>query len=461
MNKLHLAAVVGLTAFAAVAEANEPPCPAPNPRAPFHIVAVATHFVTQRPIRGAIVTLSHRMNCSKRATRPGEPQCVPSHPHPAEVIHLRCATGADGRVSFAVPDLDYEVAVKAPEQAAERYLESGELARYARALQPRELLQQESYSADRHTRTVTTKLVPASVVEAPSVIRSEDRAIEIARGLFAKCLALPEARELVPTTQDIEGEWWVTFAKPRPRIGYDRVGPAPGPSGAPIEDLGSVTINALTGDARIARCAAECCKDPKDAPSSKTPYPPADAITDALSGPLEYIGTGSWPGIFQIPSCAYRNARVVVIDVYCTRKEINTFSVLVYHPERGRVQLYAEARAPISTLERGQYVIWKAHSDELPATPALALSATREQLTAYEERRNALNLPGCWAEHWTQAPPGRSMPPGRCYKKTKEVEAAWNPVGDAFLQTPPEGWYPLVKTIRALAERHGGVDPRK
>ena len=70
-----------------------------------------TEFGSGRPLPGAVVTLTHRRTCSKAETRNGEPQCVPTHPHPAEQLALRCTTGPDGRASFAVPDHDYEPSV--------------------------------------------------------------------------------------------------------------------------------------------------------------------------------------------------------------------------------------------------------------------------------------------------------------------------------------------------------------
>ena len=43
-----------------------------------------------------------------------------------------------------------------------------------------------------------------------------------------------------------------------------------------------------------------------------------EALQDALSGPWEYLGTGPWHGNARAPACAYRNARVLVVNVYCT-----------------------------------------------------------------------------------------------------------------------------------------------
>src|SRR5262245_54602601 len=46
-----------------------------------------------------------------------------------------------------------------------------------------------------------------------------------------------------------------------------------------------------------------------------------EAVEDALSGPLTYVGTGPWTGNARLKACAFRNQRVLVVNVYCTVKE--------------------------------------------------------------------------------------------------------------------------------------------
>ena len=67
-------------------------------------------------------------------------------------------------------------------------------------------------------------------------------------------------------------------------------------------------------------------------------YAADEALRDALSGPWEYVGTGPWPGIRRLHACAFRNARVLVVNVYCSIKETQAFRVDVYSPSRGRVR---------------------------------------------------------------------------------------------------------------------------
>ena len=213
-------------------------------------------------------------------------------------------------------------------------------------------------------------------------------------------------------------------------------------------------------------------------PTDGASYSPIEALADVRSGPLQHIGTTVWPGVFQIPSCVYRNSRVIVIDVYCTTKEINTFSILVLHPERGRVRIYAEAQAPISTIDRSRYQQWTLDSEDPPPagriSPALSTSMNLDQLLAWEQQRNKLYLPGCWVEHWSARdfPAGTSAGvigafaerqaasgQGKCRRKGREVAKEWAALAPR-LSDPPPAWYALVKTFRALAPKHGRPDPR-
>src|SRR4051794_7648758 len=61
-------------------------------------------------------------------------------------------------------------------------------------------------------------------------------------------------------------------------------------------------------------------------------YAADEALGDALSGPLEYLGTGKWPGIRRMYACAFRNERVIVVNVYCGTSERQAFRLDVYSP---------------------------------------------------------------------------------------------------------------------------------
>jgi hypothetical protein len=161
----------------------------------------------------------------------------------------------------------------------------------------------------------------------------------------------------------------------------------------------------------------------------------------------------------------YRNARVVVVDVYCTTNEMKSASLLVLHPKRGRVRVYAEDRSPISTVPRGGYLHWKLESEELPPPgkiqPPLALGMNVSELVTWEQRRYDLSPPACWVSRWTGARPGSPSPPSdaRCRRKTPDAERAWTTATVGFGQ-PPDVWYELIPQFRALAKKHGNLDSR-
>ena len=53
------------------------------------------------------------------------------------------------------------------------------------------------------------------------------------------------------------------------------------------------------------------------------------------------------------------------------------------------------------------------------------------------------------------------MPPSdaKCRRKTPEAERAWATATVGFGQ-PPDVWYQLIAQFRALAKKHGRLDPR-
>jgi hypothetical protein len=191
------------------------------------------------------------------------------------------------------------------------------------------------------------------------------------------------------------------------------------------------------------------------------PRPPArtgvyaldEAVADALSGPWTYIGTGPWTGNHRVHACAYRNERVIVVNVYCTIKEVKAFRVDVFSPTRGRVRIYAEGRAPISTLSRRDYFTFNAES-EPPAgprarLPPFTLEMSYPQLLDYDGRRYQAFLPSCYGG----VENGRRQ--GGCLRSLASRASDWAETNRSFLREPPEDWYQIVRELRALAQQHG------
>jgi hypothetical protein len=121
-----------------------------------------------------------------------------------------------------------------------------------------------------------------------------------------------------------------------------------------------------------------------------------EALDDIAASPLTFVGTGEWFGNATIHACAYRNERVLVVNVYCTVKETPAFSIVVLSPTRGRLRIYAEADAAISTLKRAEYQTFDAEVQPPLDGDALALSFTYAELRAWDERRYNSHLGACW-----------------------------------------------------------------
>lgn len=186
-------------------------------------------------------------------------------------------------------------------------------------------------------------------------------------------------------------------------------------------------------------------------------YAPEEALSDALSGHWEYLGTGPWPGIARSHACVFRNDRVLIVNVYCTISESPAFRVDVFSPERGRVRIYAESNGPVSKYLRRDYFSFTAESEpppgpELGLSP-LALSMSFHELQAYDARRYDAFLPACYGgEHLDRAQ-------GGCLGTLKGHGAAWSARNRAFLEQANADWYRLVKVMRVLAGRYG-FEPR-
>jgi hypothetical protein len=182
-------------------------------------------------------------------------------------------------------------------------------------------------------------------------------------------------------------------------------------------------------------------------------YSAQEALSDALSGELEYIGTGRWPGVERSRACAFRNQRVVVINAYCTLNETQAFRIDFYSPERGRVRIYAEAHGAVSVRQRSDYFTFMVESSPTPRSelgvPPLTLSMPYEELRSYEQRRYEAFLPSCYGgEQNTQNV-------GGCLGSLSPRASEWAAQNSGFVERANDDWYRLIHQLRALATRYG------
>jgi hypothetical protein len=185
---------------------------------------------------------------------------------------------------------------------------------------------------------------------------------------------------------------------------------------------------------------------PPPAPTGHDVYGATEAIADAFSGPWTFVGTGEWFGLFSINACVYKNERVLIVNHYCTSKEMSSAGVIVLSPTRGRVYLYAEGKTPISTSRRDAWATFKAEGNLPTNDPPLRLDFTWGELRAWDEARYYMNAPGCFGgveNHKPQA---------GCYRLDAAVED-WGARNKDFLAEPSEDWYRLVRELRTVAKR--------
>lgn len=188
------------------------------------------------------------------------------------------------------------------------------------------------------------------------------------------------------------------------------------------------------------------------APSSRL-YTAEQALTDALSSPLQYVGTGQWPGVQRMYACAFRNERVLVVNAYCSITETNAVRIDVYSPDKGRVRLYAEGKGRISELKRPDYFTFTAETEPAPQAgsglPAVHLGMSFTELRSYDARRYEAYLPACYG--------GTELDRKRegCLGPLEPLKAEWSTHNSDFLEHANDAWYSLVHQLRNKAVQHG------
>jgi hypothetical protein len=216
--------------------------------------------------------------------------------------------------------------------------------------------------------------------------------------------------------------------------------------------LASLSATASVRPARAKAPATYVTQAPLSRAVEKL-YAPEEALRDALSSPLHHIGTGRWPGINRMYACAFRNERVLVVNVYCGRTDVRAFRVDVYSPRRGRVRIYAEASGPISRHTRYQYFTFMAESEPPPGPeahmPLLVLTMSLAELRTYDKQRYGAYLPACYGgeEH--------ARPRGACMGRLAARGPEWASQNRAFLERANDDWYRMVRAMRSVATRYG------
>jgi hypothetical protein len=194
------------------------------------------------------------------------------------------------------------------------------------------------------------------------------------------------------------------------------------------------------------------------------PVPPAAAteaplytldevLADITSGPLKYVGTGEWQGMFHVNSCVYKNAKLFVVNIYCTKtREKSSFGLVIFSPTRGYAYLYAEGSRPVTAMTRAEYITYKfeAEVNLIDAKlPRVSLDMTYAQLRAWAEVRYKRYPAGCFAG--TEI----NKPINGCMQQLAQYEHSWPTAHKEILANPPAIYFKLVHDFRERAKVEG------
>jgi hypothetical protein len=220
-----------------------------------------------------------------------------------------------------------------------------------------------------------------------------------------------------------------------------------------LSSLLFIGCGAATRAARPSRTEAPRTSAPRAQEPPKGLYAADEALRDALSGNLEYLGTGRWPGTNRTQACAFRNGRVFVVNAYCTLTEMQAVRIDVYSPERGHVRIYAEARGPVSARTRSDYFTFTAESEPPPSptapVPKLSLAMSFQELRTYDEHRYNAYLPACYGgEELSRRRSG-------CLGPLASHAREWETRNHSFLEQANADWYRVVREVRALSTQYG------
>jgi len=322
-------------------------------------------------------------------------------------LEATVTTAEKGRGRGELAHLDFQLV----EATKPGYLTDAELAPFRDLIPMRELVKRERHGDDELYYLVW--LVPSSWLDGKIKVRTEAEASKIASEWGREC------KDPNPSRIQLGHRSW-TF----------------------IYSCMRVDVGMLDGAAHAYV---------PEVVSNEPLSPPEELLADAMGSPLKHVATDA-DGV-NIPRCLYRNDEVIVVNDYCTIREIRTTGILIYHPRKGVAQLYAEAKEPISTIGREDYTQWRFEARD--PFPGLDLTEDFQRLDRYDSRRRKLAPGGCTAGMFL----GNDKN-AMCWLKTPEIGAWWESHYRPMLREPPREWFALVKELRNRAKKDARPDPR-
>jgi hypothetical protein len=180
-------------------------------------------------------------------------------------------------------------------------------------------------------------------------------------------------------------------------------------------------------------------------------YTPQDALKDALSEPLAFVGyyMPKYSESQKYPNCIFKNSKVLVMSSYCVRGNVPAGSVRIHATDasKGYVRIYTEIQSmkqDISTAKRGDYLEFLLSTSARITEQAWDPNMSAKAYEKWEDVENKDYTQYCVTSQSFKDDPYSTV----CKDITNELHV-WGPHGFAFWQKSDPNWPKLLKKIKA------------
>jgi len=178
-------------------------------------------------------------------------------------------------------------------------------------------------------------------------------------------------------------------------------------------------------------------------------YTPQEAVHDALSGELEFVGIYV-PRYSEsgLPSALLKNDRAVLSVDYCTKNTASAASIRIHSIDRarGNVKFYAEVKPgrDISRSQRADYYDQTWSIGARPNASGFSINGTAAAYNTYVEKEAQI-LNGCVTGYSSRV---------FCKDGFSDQSDEWGRQSYAFWKKPSSDWYRLLTALRAFCSSH-------
>ncbi|MES2964507.1 MAG: hypothetical protein V4760_11495 [Bdellovibrionota bacterium] len=180
-------------------------------------------------------------------------------------------------------------------------------------------------------------------------------------------------------------------------------------------------------------------------------YTPQEALTDALSEPLTFVGyyMPKYSESQKYPNCLFKNSKVLLMSSYCVRQNVPAGSVKFHatDPSKGYVRIYTEIQNPnkdISTAKRADYLEFILSTSVRITEQAFDPSMSVKAYEKWEDIENKNYTKYCVTGQSFKDQPYSTA----CADITNELHV-WGPHGFKFWQKSDPKWPKLLKALKS------------